>query len=247
MIKLIKIPTIFFLMCCSVYGHSSAFIDHGLSVSRAMASFYMFGVSKGDENYKREYEQYLIDADRQLLKIGARHVEAANKLKPLWDRLRPQLSYDYDEYSGYFVAGLAQGQFRQYLNTYYSEYKKVNFKNKSFEDRLLHTQINIEIMLARFFDLASAAFIDEGSMDGSEPVINTQKVAKYIARELSVMGKLSTGRVYQDNLRQIERKWNFIESSVVNSQKQPALLLVYYNKVRITKLIESSKKLMASN
>lgn len=247
MIKALRLPILLFSMCCSANGYTSAFIDHGLSVSRAMAAFYMYGVSDGDKKYKIEYEKYLMEAERQLFKVGKRHADSAKVLKPLWENLRPQLAYDYDEYTGYFVSGLGQGQFRQYLNSYYSEYKNVKFKNKKFEDRLLHTQVNIEIMLARFFDLASSAFVDEGSMDGKDPVINTKKVANKISRDLSVMTKLSTGQIYQNDLRQIERKWSFIENSVVNSQENPALLLVYYNKVRMTKLMESIGDIMVKN
>jgi hypothetical protein len=216
-------------------------------VSRAMASFYMYGVSGGDEKYKIEYEKLLIDAEYQLFKVDEKHREAVNILKPMWASLRPQLAYEYDEYTGYYVAGLGQGRFRQYLNTYYSEYKKVDFTHKSFKERLLHTQINIEILLARFFDIASATFVDEGGLDGSTPVINTNKVASMVSKELTLLVKLSAGKNYQNELRQIERKWKFIEASVINSQEKPALLLVYYNKGRITKLIKSSTSLMAAN
>ena len=239
------------LLCISLLMSAqtlaSAFTDHGLSISRAMASFYMFGASGGDNKYKKDYEHYLMKAERQLFKMDKRHKVMADRLKPMWADLRPQLVYEYDKYTGYYVPGLGQGRFRQYLNAYYNEYMNSKNTGLSIESRLMNIQIKIEIMLARFFDLASAAFVDEGGLDGNEPIINNKKVTKQISIEIEDILKLSQGKPYLNELKQIQRKWRFIESSVVNSQEKPALLLVYYNKERIMQLLETSKIMMAKN
>jgi hypothetical protein len=50
------------------------------------------------------------------------------------------------------------------------------------------------------------------------------------------------GNVYHSDIKNVVTKWNFIESSVLNSQKQPVILLIYYNKKRIIHLLDKSKQ-----
>jgi hypothetical protein len=48
------------------------------------------------------------------------------------------------------------------------------------------------------------------------------------------------------NLRSIANKWRFIESSVIHYNQESAFMLVYYNKNKISKLINRSQRRIAS-
>jgi hypothetical protein len=244
--QILILPVLLFV---SMLSHSSnAFLDHGEAVSRAQSAFYMFGVSKGDEQYKKEYENQLELAEQALAKLQKQEAPLATRLMETWAQLRPRLAYDFDEYSGYYVAGQTQGEFRAYLSQYYTEYTTKQYQYPNNHARLQHTLVLMEIVLARFFDLASSPFRDDGGFGSTQPVIDPKVVVAKINKNLEVILTSSVGSAYSSDIKNVVRKWEFIESSVLNSQKQPVILLVYYNKKRITSLLNQSKnKILAKN
>jgi hypothetical protein len=242
--QILILPVLLFV---SMLSHSSnAFLDHGEAVSRAQSAFYMFGVSKGDEQYKKEYEKQLELAEQALVKLQKQEAPLATRLMEDWALLRPRLTYDFDEYSGYYVTGQTIGEFRRYLNQYYTEYSAKQYQYPNSLARVQHTLVLMEIVLARFFDLASSPFSDDGSFAATVPVIDAKVIVGKINKNLAVLEASSADSVYSSNIKSVVRKWQFIESSVLNSQKQPAILLVYYNKKRIISLLnESESKILA--
>ncbi|MFT6153252.1 MAG: hypothetical protein ACJAYK_001065 [Crocinitomicaceae bacterium] len=231
------------LLFVSMLSHSNnVFLDHGEAVSRAMSAFYMFGASQGETRYKVEYEKELNIAEQALLKLQKKEAPFAARLMKNWAQLRPRLVYNFDEYSGYYVAGQTQGEFRGYLNRYYTEYSNKQYQYSNKAERLQHTQVLIEIVLARFFDLASSPIPDNQGFGAIQPVIDVKVIVKMIKKNLQVLEKYSVGNVYHSDIKNVVTKWNFIESSVLNSQKQPVILLIYYNKKRIIHLLDKSKQ-----
>jgi hypothetical protein len=84
------------------------------------------------------------------------------------------------------------------------------------------------------FKLEAIRLLEAGDKPGTQ-------IADNISKELALMLKMSAGKAHRGDLQQVERKWQFIQESVVNSQNSPVLLLVYYNKTRINNLIASSQ------
>jgi hypothetical protein len=240
--RLIQMLILPVLLLVSMLSHSSnAFLEHGEAVSRAQSAFYMFGVSEGDRQYKKEYEKQLELAEKALVQLQKQEAPLAARLMDTWAQLRPRLVYDFDDYSGYYVAGQTQGEFRGYLSQYYTEYTAKRYQYPNNHARLQHTLVLMEIVLARFFDLASSPFRDDGGFGSNQPVIDPKVIVAKINKNLEVLLASSAGSTYSSDIKSVVRKWDFIESSVLNSQKQPVILLVYYNKKRITSLLNQSK------
>ncbi len=124
---------------------------------------------------KKEYEQHLVDAEQHLVKLKKIKPELAARLWDIWASIRPLIKYEFDEHAGYYVPGLAQGEWRRYLNAYYTVYKALPSYNSNDQNRVENTQLKMEIVMARFFDLASSPFIDEGSFEADMRVVNSAK------------------------------------------------------------------------
>jgi hypothetical protein len=246
--KFAQISILSILLFVSMLAHSNnAFLDHGEAVSRAMSAFYMFGASQGDARYKEEYEKELNTAEQALLKLQEQKAPFAASFIKNWAQLRPRLVYNFDEYSGYYVAGQTQGIFRGYLDRYYTEYTHQQYQYPNIVVMLQHTQVLIEIVLARFFDLASSPIPDNQGFGAIQPVIDKKIIVKKINKNLQILEKYSVGNVHYSDIKNVVTKWNFIESSVLNSQKQPVILLIYYNKKRIIDLLNRSKEKLIFN
>ncbi len=237
------------LVCLLLTSHvnyaSSYLTHHTLAVGQAMSAFYMFGLTEGDPKYKDQYQQSLKQADRHLNNMVKHEPLLAKDIKARWDELHPHLKYNHEKDYGYYIPGLIQGRFRLYLDFIYPKVKQIGFHETNLPQQFLLLTTNIEVLSGRFFDVASSMDTNEASMLGENAGIDPAKVARLINVKLEKIQAMKMSRAAQDNLKLVRRKWKFIEDSMVNYKPDNAYLAVYYNKVKIFKLISKSEESIA--
>jgi len=232
-----------FLVSYQAYA-SSPLTEHTLAVSQSMSAFYMFALTDGDKRYEEEYKHYFSVADQHLKTYQQQEAQFAGELKFKWDKLREFLAFEYVEDAGYIVSSQMRMQYRQYLNALYGKLSSSINSETNFQEQLILILLDVEIMSARFFDISSSV-TGPMNLSSNDLIIDPPAMAKVLAVKLQKLIKSSATKPISKNLKLVNRKWQFIEDSVINYKEQSAYLLVYYNKGQISKLINKSRNVMA--
>ncbi len=223
---------------------SSPLTEHTLAVSQSMSAFYMFALTDGDKRYEEEYKHYFSVADQHLKTYQQQEAQFAGELKSKWDKIRQYLVFEYVEDAGYIVSSQMRTQYRQYLNTLYGKLSGSINSETNFQEQLILMLLDVELMSARFFDVASSV-TGPMNLSSNDRIIDPPVMAKALDVKLQKLIQSSATQPISKNLKLVSRKWQFIEDSVINYKEQSAYLLVYYNKGQINKLINKSRNVMA--
>ena len=238
--------TFLLLIFCTYASAKTALIEHAITVSQSMSSFYMYNLSEGDSRYKHDYEELLIKADNTLEIYEQEDVMGAANIKKRWQTLRPLLDYEQYDNSDYFVPGAIRVQYRNYLNTIY-EKVTLSYSNEApLEQKLALMAFNMEIISARFFDISSSLYGAQ-SLSSIDRRMNPDKISKQLKQNFKSMKKAINDKSLKKEIASIENKWRFIERTVINYDEESAYLLVYYNKRKINKLINHSQKILLAS
>lgn len=227
-----------------VSSASSNLSSHVMAVSQSMSAFYMYSLSEGDNRYKSEYEKHFDLAEGFLGQYHKEDAVNASELQNQWRRLRPALKYDYVDGAGFIIPVTVRNEFRAYLTKAYSKLTNTLGTEMDFNRELFHMSLSVEVMSARFFDISSALY-GTMSIANKDGAIDPVKMAKNLNIRLERAKNLNIPAAIKKDLRQVQTKWQFIEDSVVNYKDEAAYLLVYFNKSKITKLLNNSQALMA--
>lgn len=217
---------------------------HVLAVSQSMSAFYMYSLSEGDKRYKNEYEQYFDDAEGYLVQFKKSDALVGNELQSHWDKLRPELKYEYIDGSGFIIPVSVRNQYRAYLSKIFSQYSLTNKAEQDVSSSLENMAINVEVMSARFFDISSALY-GTMSISTTDKTINPINMAKVLNTRFDQLQASIMDEKIKRNLRLVQTKWRFIEDSVINYEGEAAYLLVYYNKSQINKILHKSQRVLA--
>lgn len=237
------IRTWLFLILCVFSSQSissEALGKHVLAISQSMSAFYMYSLSEGDSRYKNEYEQYFDDAQNHLHAYKKMNAVVGNELQAHWDKLKPELKYEYIDGAGFIIPVTVRNQYRAYLSKAFTEYSLINNVEQSDSKSLEIMALNIEVMSARFFDVSSALY---GTMSilNTDNAIDPVNMAKNLNQRFEQLQLSKVSAKVKRDLRLVHTKWRFIEDSVINYKDEAAYLLVYYNKSQINKLLNRSQ------
>ena len=236
---------LFFLLTISnVSLGISALTQHTLSVSQSMSAFYMYSLTDGDTQYKDDYQRYLVEAEQHLQAFQKQDSVSAFELKNQWDKFRAHLQFEYVEGAGFIIPVSLRMQYRAYLNTLYGKIVALSNSETNLTEQVALMSLSVEVMSARFFDIASALY-GTLSISNKDVVIDAPKMALKFNARLKAMQKLPASAKVKKNLKAVARKWAFIEDSVTNYKGEAAYLLVYYNKQKISRLLNKSRDMMA--
>jgi hypothetical protein len=235
------------LALCVLSFHSSASSDlgkHVMAVSQSMSAFYMYSLSEGDTRYKNEYEQYFEDAQSHLTIFQKQDAVAANELQVHWDKLRPELKYEYVDGAGFIIPVSVRNEFRGYLSNAFSKYLKVATNEQAGSKDLANMALSVEVMSARFFDVSSALY-GTMSISNTNNVVDPIKMSKKLNIGFDRIQDSGMNEKVKRTMRLVQTKWRFIQESVINYEGEAAYLLVYYNKSQIHKLLNKSQRMLA--
>ncbi len=219
--------------------------QHALAVSQSMSAFYMVSLTEGDKRYIREFEEYANVAESYLKQYQTVNSVKAAELANQWFELRPHLKHEYVEGTGLFIDNTTRYQFRSYLSSVYEQLIQQTTGEMADADRLTNMAVQVEVMSARFFDVASAL---QGTLSiRSEDIgIDPKKMARTVNENLELLqGNQQISKNVQRDLRSINTKWKFIEETLTNYNGEAAVFLVYFNKKQITKLLVKSQETIA--
>lgn len=222
----------------------SALTQHTLSVSQSMSAFYMYSLTDGDTQYQTDYQRYLMEAEQHLQAFEEQDSVSAFELKNQWDKFRAHLKFEYVEGAGFIIPVSLRMQYRSYLNVLYGKIIALSNSETNLTEQLALMSLNVEVMSARFFDIASALY-GTLSISNKDVVIDAPKMAEQFRARLKAMQKLQLSAKVKKNLKAVDRKWAFIEDSVTNYKGEAAYLLVYYNKQKISRLLNKSQNMIA--
>jgi hypothetical protein len=227
-----------------VASASSNLSNHVMAVSQSMSAFYMYSLSEGDTRYKTEYEKYFNTAEGYLGQYQKEDAVTASELNSQWNRLRPELKFEYVDGAGFIIPVTVRNEFRSYLNKAYSKLTETLGVEMDFNKELFHMGLSVEVMSARFFDISSALY-GTMSIANKDGVIDPVNMAKHLNERLAQASKRDIPESIKRELRQVQTKWEFIEDSVVNYRDEAAYLLVYFNKSKITKILNKTQEVLA--
>ncbi len=224
---------------------SGTLTQHALTASQAISAFYMFSLTEGDERYHDEYIKILAKANTYFLALKKQDPKQVAEFEPLWNKIQKEKDYKLSAQEEYNVPAFLRLQFRNYLEKMHQLVGQSIISESNLSGHMARIALDVEVMAARFFDVSSAtmgAFSVSSSAKGNDPEV----MAKNMKLRLTKLQAVVIDVKIKKNLRAIANKWQFIESSVINYNQESAFMLVYYNKNKIGKLINSSQGVLAS-
>ena len=222
----------------------SALTQHTVSVSQSMSAFYMYSLTDGDKQHKTDYQQYLIDADRHLQAYEKQDSVTATELTKQWGKFKDHLKFEYVDGAGFIIPVSLRMEYRSYLNVLYGKISQQSNSEANLSEQLVLMSLSVEVMSARFFDIANALY-GTLSISNQDVIIDAPKMAKALTLRLKAMQKMKLSGKVKKNLKTVAKKWAFIEDSVANYKGEAPYLLVYYNKQKISRLLNQSQQLLA--
>ena len=242
-ITLLVISCLFSKLTCA----NDALNEHAFYVSKAMSAFYMYGLSQYDEKYQQQYQRYINQAQQHFLAIPQTDAKLAAQLREQWDAIRPYIKYESDGDNGYYVPGVVQGQFRNYLALLYTKTRNISHDSMSVPEKIAILNYNIEVLSARYFDVVSSISTNTARAFLEDETFSEKRVAKEIDKTIASLYSHAGDKALNKNMRDIEVKWKFIENSVVDHSNKSAVLTVYYNINKISSLLKKSDVMLSEN
>jgi hypothetical protein len=220
---------------------SGALTQHAVTTNKAISAFYMYTLTEGDERYHDEYVKILEEANMSFLALKSQHPEQVVALEPLWDKIQKEKGFKASAQDEYNVPSYLRVQFRSYIEKIYQVVSQSIISDSNINGHMGRIALDVEVMSVRFFDVSSSTM---GAMVSSST--DPETMANSMKMRLTKLQGIVTDPKITKNLRSIANKWRFIESSVIHYNQESAFMLVYYNKNKIGKLINSSQRKIAS-
>ena len=245
MLKLCRDTIIFMMMLLSQKALSNSLLtQHALATSQAISAFYMYSLTEGDDRYQREYSIAIEKAHLQFLALKKDDWQLALELEPLWDRIHGANNFEPTIASGYNVSSYIRFELRKYLDQLYYMHTQTIDRDINLNEQLAFISLDIEILAARFFDVANDT-MGARSLSGGDMVVDPVAIAKNMKIRLQKIQSSVQVASIKSKLRAVADKWEFIEECVIDYNQEPAYMLVYYNKNKINSLISESRDILA--
>ena len=241
MLNLCRNTTVFIIVLFSLPALSNSLLmQHALSTSQGISAFYMYNLTEGDDKYKAEYTEVMASAHLHYLALQKEDKQLANELKPIWDKIHGSENFESTVARGYNVSSYIRLELRKYIDLLYLNISQANVNGVSLSEQLLLVNLDVEMLSARFFDVANAS-MGAFSISGGDMAIDPVFMAKNIRSHLQIVKNQVQDELIENNLKTVLGKWHYIEGNVINYNQGAAYMLVYYNKNRIMNLISESR------
>lgn len=241
----------FFLLCMLVIAlpsfASSHLYAHAQAVAQSMSALYMKGLSEGSEKYHQEMEFYKQQATDSLVKLSAVDPEKSMALEQQWKPLAGRIKSTYSADYGWDVDSALRRDFRSYLSDLYQLTLTQSKENPSQSDLYQFASVQMESVIARFFDIASVYNGTVSLSNADIELLNPAVITETFKSALVSLAEKSENESISRNIQSAKYKWEFIEESVVNYSDQSAYFLVYATKNKIQKVLDSSRLQLTGN
>ncbi len=213
------------------------FEEHFKAVSQGMSAFYMYELSKGDDRFLQEFDQYNKLASQAL----AGDKLAANvKLQVHWQTLKPQLVFTKDDLEGFSFVGAVRKEYRDYLVDLFLRFDQQEKKEGSVDEAFTRVQIFNSLLAARALDVASSLWGERAFLD-HDKLLNQKIVAQKIEKDIQMLLKEELNASQLRSLRKVSSKFQFMKKSLIDYQAETAYFLMYRSVISINKLMANSQ------
>ena len=243
------IRCIFIALCLSSWTASAnpALYQHTQAVGQAMSALYMQGLSEGNVKYERDLERYKQLASKSLASYSQSNPEKSADLLKTWDSLKDIIKTTYTEEFGWDIDASIRRDFRGYLSTLYQLSLAEIKQNNSGAGQQQFALVQMESIIARFFDISSV-YNGTYSLNASDAEkINPKVISQEFKQSMDQLMSRSTDETKIRQLTSAKYKWEFIEESVINNSDQSAFFLVYATKNKIKKVLESGPEQLSAS
>jgi hypothetical protein len=228
------------LLCLPASAYSSiALFKHTQAVSQTMSALYMQGLSEGNKKYEKDLESYKKKANSTLKAYYNEDPVQAEKLNASWGKLKDLVIISYSSDYGWDIDAEVRRDLRTYQTDLYQLSLTKKTKPLSEEEKYQFALLQIESIIARFFDIASV-------YNGALSLSNTESqrldpatMSQEFKLSLDNFASSSNDDTLAKKLISAKNKWEFIEEGVVNYSDQSAYFLVYATKKKVNEVIES--------
>ncbi len=237
---------IIFLMTCSISllaiskESDIALLSHSHAVAKTISALQMVTSSDGDPKYIREVTSLKLQATASMHNYNNLNGGEFRKLNPIWEKIYPQLRVTSREDLGWVV----NNYLRQDFNAYLVElYQVLNSKNMKSSHPKRWAAFQLDILCARFFDVANSPQGASSISPSDEGSININLINNQLNKALTYFVKHSPPEE-GFRFKSAKIKWNFIENSVINYSLKAAPFLIYETKRKISEdLLLATKSL----
>lgn len=206
----------------------SVFEQHVQSVSRSMASFYMYELNEGDKQYWLEFIAHRDLATKMAMQLTE---ESKMVFYPAWMKLVDMLKFVEVRGQGLSLDEYVRLQFRQYLTQIFLELEK----QPDYVNKLDRVYTYSSVITGRAMDLASSHYGPQGLTE-DDLRLNPQNISNNIQGMISDLLLDEKIDVDKSQLRKLQSRIRFVESSLVNYDQTIPYLLLYSNIEKIAKL-----------
>jgi hypothetical protein len=245
---LMKRLVLFISLCLSASAYSSiALFEHTQAVNQAMSALYMQGLSEGNQKYERDLDFYKQKANTSLDTYSKEDPKQAAKLKVSWDNLKDVIITTYSRDYGWDTDSVVRRDLRSYQTDLYELAVNKKSTNPSEEEIYHFALLQLESIVARFYDVASSIVGRLSLSVTQSKILNPVTVSNEFKATLQGIVDRSSNQKLIKNIVSAKYKWEFIEESVVTYSDQSAHFLVYATKKKIKEVLESGIKQIAQN
>ena len=215
------------------------FEQHFQAVTQGMSAFYMYALSKGDDKFLQEFNQFNELASTSLAQSK---LEVDLTLAKRWQKLLPTLKFEMDEEAGLSYGGSERHQYRIYVVDLYLRYEQQFTSQNKVTIMFERIQLFNSLLSARALDVASSlwgarAFTDHDRM------LDQKKVALQIEQGIKELMSEKLSASQKSALRKVSSKFQFMKKSLVDYQAETAYFLMYRNVMSINKLMSNNQAL----
>jgi hypothetical protein len=240
-LRAIFVLILFFNASFTMTHANEALLDHVLNVSKTISALYMLGLSEGSEKYQLELQSHKKKSIRSIKRYFSQGSIDSSSLLKRWQALSPQLNLAYSKTYGWELSPnpMVRFKLRQYHSDIYQLLEKNQrlFSSPSLRLRLVAAQI--EVISARFYDIASTYDGAESLSNRDFESINPQLISIEIKQQLKMLSHLTQDKKIEDQINSVKYKWSFVENTLVNHQEKSAYFLVYATKTTLDKTLSS--------
>lgn len=244
---LIKYCLLIMSVCLSCLTSANSHLNqHVQAVGQTMSALYMQGLSEGNAKYERDLGFYKQKASESLSLYSNGEPEQAAELQLTWNKLKGNIKATFSKEFGWDVDPTVRRNFRGYLSKVYQLSLAKADGEKAPEARYGFTLVQLEAVIARFFDISST-YNGTFSLSNSDlEMLDPKVISKEFKQALDDLANLGVG-VGAKDIRSAKFKWEFIEESVVNYSDESAYFLVYATKNKISKVLSSGQVLLSNH
>ncbi len=240
------------LMLVAVFQATGAFaqdelLNHVKFTSKAMSALYMQGLSEGNKKYQLEFSRFYHQSYLNLKTYSRNGGEDSDKLLEQWRTFSGKLKLEYTKEFGWEIDDAVRFKFRRYLSDIYQLLIKNSAKFTSPKQRMLLSQVQVEAISARFFDVSSGFLGTYHLQQEDITKLNPQLITIEFKKQVDQLVAESHDAAFKKDLLSAKYKWQFIEDSVVEYSQNRAYFLVYATKKVIGKVLERNYSQISAN